>query len=175
MEGQTEEILSSVLGDEFKIEVEKRDTIIKKLNAQIAVANDEFIAKTKEVESLTIRKNGLQDDLNLAYLNKEESFKKDQENFKQSIANSTSSLEGREKLLDKRGMEHDANVKAHQENVAAFNKEKLDFSNRKKAIFETLTESFNLHSSLLQDAIKALQEPYQEPSPAAEPKEPSPE
>lgn len=169
MQNQTQDVLTSVLGEEFKIEVEKRDKILASLNNQKDTVQKEIDCIKEELKELSIRKSGLQDDINLAYQNKEEELKNAKDSFEQSKTNTISSLEDREKLFDKNVSEHEKNVNVHNGNVAQFNKEKVDFINRKKAIVETLSESLKIHTDLLSDAILAIKEPFQEEKQESEP------
>lgn len=162
MEQVTQDLMSSVLSDEFKIAVEKKDKVLRGLDLEATKLQDTITARRKELDELDNKKAGLQDAIIMAYQDKEDYLKKEKDNFEQSKENSTKSIEDREKSLDKRECLHEQIVKSHFDTVSNFNKEKADFSNKKKAIVETLSESLKIHSSLLGDAIEALNDPYSE-------------
>lgn len=162
MEQATTDILQSVLGDEFKIAVDKKDRIIKALELEAQKLQDLIDFRKKELEDLDKKKGGLNDAIILAYFDKDESLKKAQEDFEKSKLSSVSALDAREKALDAKEALHESNIQKNTEYVQKFNKEKAEFANRKKAVVETLAESLKMHSELLGDAITALQEPYEE-------------
>src|ERR1700690_4151762 len=100
MEKATEEAIASVFGGELKLEVEKKDRLIKALNAEIKSAHDKVEAIKKELDELSVRKAGLQDESINAYSDKEADLKKRREDFETSVKNSTHALDQREKELE---------------------------------------------------------------------------
>lgn len=158
MESQTQDVLTSILGDEFKVEVEKRDKIIKQLNARKESLESEILSLGKQLEELNVKKNGLQEEITLAYSKKEEDFKKEKSDFESSKSNSISALDTREKNLNDAEIVYSNKVKEHQNNTAKLAHDKSEFEMKKTSIAETLEQAGQAHTDLFKEAVDALRE-----------------
>jgi chromosome segregation ATPase len=162
MQQQTEDILTSFLGSDFKVQIDKQDKILASMNNQQETILKEIEMSKKELDELTAKNSSLQDDIKLAYLNKETELKTAQDNFETSKSNSTAALDAREKNLEDNQAKHEANVQAHLQAVNDLGREKSQFETKKKAIVETLTGIFNSHNEVIKDALNVLNEKPEE-------------
>ncbi len=157
MENQTNDAIASVMTDEFKAELVRRNNVLRTLNYQEESVKSRIIDLNKEIEELTNKKLNIEKELSPLRDSLENEYKQKNESFEITKSSVTKSLDNSTKELENRIISHETSVKSHVDNVQEFNKEKEAFKSQRLEVSGALKELSVQFNEFIQEAIHSIE------------------